>query len=378
MSQHGVEVSGHGPYDAVVVVSFGGPQGPDDVIPFLENVTRGRNVPKERLAEVAEIYMHFGGVSPLNEQNQALANQLQRVLRERGNPMPVYLGNRNWHPFLSDTAKQMHQDGVKRALAFVTSAFSSYSSCRQYLQDIEQACAGVESLEVHKLRAFHNYPGFVALQTQAVSAAVKELLHQGLPLSSIRVVFTAHSLPMVMAAACDYEKQLRETARLVMAQIEWSQLAQEFGGAVAAASEPAQPHGWDLAWQSRSGPPQVKWLEPDIGDHLPAVAFYGRGPLREGRCRGVAVVPLGFLSDHMEVMNDLDRVARQIAEDFNLKFARAATVGQSEEFAELVADLVLERTSGTSERLHVGKLTVAPDVCALDCCPASAGSAGVG
>ena len=215
-------------YDALVVVSFGGPEGPDDVIGFLENVTRGRNIPKARLEEVAEVYMSFGGASPLNEQNRTLVKQLERVLRERGNPLPVYLGNRNWHPFLADTAEQMRQDGVKRALGFVTSAFSSYSSCRQYLEDIERACAAADGLEIHKLRGFHNHPSFVELQTQVTADAVETMLGQGLSLASIRIIFTAHSLPQEMADVCDYEKQLRETARLVMAGIDWQRLAARF------------------------------------------------------------------------------------------------------------------------------------------------------
>jgi len=373
-SQHGAGQDSQ--YDALVVVSFGGPEGPDDVIPFLENVTRGRNIPKARLEEVAEIYKAVGGVSPLNDQNRALVEQLERVLRERGNPMPVYLGNRNWHPFLADTAKKMRQDGVKRALGFVTSAFSSYSSCRQYLEDIAQACAAADGLEIHKLRAFHNHPSFVELQTQATADAAGALLRQGLPLASLRIIFTAHSLPQDMAVACDYEQQLREVASLVMDSIDWQRLAADHSATAtrndsaetAAVGQSAQPHGWDLVWQSRSGPPHVKWLEPDIGDHLPAVAFYGRGPLRAGRCRGVVVVPLGFLSDHMEVINDLDQVARQIAADFKLAFERAATVGSSERFADLVADLVDERMSGSPERPHLGKLAVSPDFCAPDCC----------
>ena len=368
----GAEVGG-GNYDAVVVVSFGGPEGPADVLPFLENVTRGRNIPPERLAEVSQVYEAHGGVSPLNEQNRDLAARLEAELRERGHGLPVYLGNRNWHPYLADTFEQLRQAGVKRALALVTSAFSSYSSCRQYLEDMEAAGAVVGNEEgttaelvVHKLRAFHNHPRFVELQAEVVAQAVGQLLEQGLLLEQTRVVFTAHSLPLAQAEVCDYEPQLRETARLVMDSIDWAQLAQGSGGA-------AQPHGWDLVWQSRSGPPQVKWLEPDIGDHLPAVAFFGSGPNRDGRCLGVVAVPLGFLSDHMEVINDLDQVASQVAQDFNLKFQRAATVSAADGFVELATDLVEERLLGLSERPSVGELAVAPDFCPVDCCVAPAG-----
>ena len=370
-------------YDAVVVVSFGGPEGPADVLPFLENVTRGRNIPPERLAEVAKVYEAHGGVSPLNEQNRDLAARLEAELRERGHGLPVYLGNRNWHPYLADTFEQLRQAGVKRALALVTSAFSSYSSCRQYLEDMEAAGAVVGAgdgsvasaaggdgataeLVVHKLRAFHNHPRFVELQAEAVAQAVGQLLGQGLLLEQVRVIFTAHSLPLSQAEVCDYEPQLRETARLVMDSIDWAQLGQGSSGA-------AQPHGWDLVWQSRSGPPQVKWLEPDIGDHLPAVAFFGSGPNRDGRCLGVVAVPLGFLSDHMEVINDLDQIASQVAQDFNLKFQRAATVSSSGGFVELVADLVEERLLGLSERPSVGDLVVATDFCPADCCVVPAG-----
>ena len=373
-----------GNYDAVVVVSFGGPEGPADVLPFLENVTRGRNIPPERLAEVAKVYEAHGGVSPLNEQNRDLAARLEAELRERGHGLPVYLGNRNWHPYLADTFEQLRQAGVKRALALVTSAFSSYSSCRQYLEDMAAAGAVVgdgvagrdnstAELVVHKLRAFHNHPRFVELQAEVVAQAVGQLLEQGLLLEQTRVVFTAHSLPLSQAQVCDYEAQLRETARLVMDSIDWAQLAQGHGGVASSPTETVQPHGWDLVWQSRSGPPQVKWLEPDIGDHLPAVAFFGSGPNRDGRCLGVVAAPLGFLSDHMEVINDLDQVASQVAQDFNLKFQRAATVSAADGFVELVADLVEERLLGLSERPSVGELAVAPDFCPVDCCVVPAG-----
>lgn len=356
-------------YDAVIVISFGGPEGPDDVIAFIDNVAAGRDIPPERLAEVAEVYMSHGGVSPLNQQNRTFITQLEQALAGRGIKLPVYFGNRNWHPFLADTAKQMHQDGIRRALGFVTSAFSSYSSCRQYLENIEAACAGVGAeagpapgLEIHKLRGFFNHPQFVAVQAELVSQAVGTLLAQGIPLDAVRILFCAHSLPVAMAEVCDYELQLRETARLTMAQIDWPQLAQAEAGTA------AWPHGWDLVWQSRSGPPQVKWLAPDIGDHLPAVAFFGRGPERDGRCQGVVAVPLGFLSENMEVLFDLDQTARQVAQDYKLKFARAAAASSSDKFADLVADLVAERISGSDQRPHLGELSASPDFCAPGCC----------
>ena len=352
-------------YDAVVVVSFGGPEKAGDVRPFLQNVARGRDIPEERLAEVEAVYLSHGGASPANELNRDLVERLKQALEESGNPMPVYLGNRNWHPYLKDTLGEMAGDGVKRALAFVTSGFSSYSSCRQYREDIEAAVEALpdgEKIEIHKLRGFFNHPDFISIQAEAVRESVRELTSEGFALSAIRIIFTAHSLPMESAKVCSYETQLRESSRLVMEEIDWSGLA---------GIESEAPHGWDLVWQSRSGPPMVKWLEPDIGDHIPAVAFFGSGPNRAGRCQAIVVVPIGFVSDHMEVIQDLDTVASQVAQDFNLAFRRASTVGSNPRFPQMIASLVAERIDPASQPLSIGNAQPLPDFCPKDCCPIS-------
>lgn len=352
-------------YDAVVIVSFGGPEEAEDVRPFLENVAQGRDIPEERLAEVEAVYLSHGGVSPANELNRDLAERLTQALAESGNPMSVYLGNRNWHPYLSDTVREMEADGVRRALAFATAGFSSYPSCRQYLEDIEEAVGALpdeEKIEIHKLRGFFNHPDFISIQAEAVRESVKELISDGFELSAIRIIFTAHSLPMESAKVCDYEAQLSEASRLVMEEIDWSGLAVGEGASDV-------PHGWDLVWQSRSGPQSVKWLEPDICDHIPAVAFFGRGPNREGRCQAIVVVPIGFVSDHMEVIQDLDTVACQVAQDFNLAFRRASTVGSNQRFPQMIASLIAERIDPAAQPLSVGSMPPLPDFCQESCCP---------
>ena len=382
-------------YDAVVIVSFGGPEKAEDVRPFLENVAQGRDIPEERLAEVEAVYLSHGGASPANELNRDLAERLKQALEESGNPMPVYLGNRNWHPYLIDTVREMAADGVRRALAFATAGFSSYSSCRQYLEDIETAVGALldeQKIEIHKLRGFFNHPDFISIQAEAVRESVKELTSEGFELSAVRIIFTAHSLPMESAKVCDYEAQLREASQLVMEEIDWSDLAHGESDVLLGGDEVPQeesempqgedktpqeesdvpqtaPHGWDLVWQSRSGPPSVKWLEPDIGDHIPAVAFFGSGPNRAGRCQAIVVVPIGFVSDHMEVIQDLDTVASQVAQDFNLAFRRAYTVGSNPGFPKMLASLVAERIDPAAQPLSIGNALPLPDFCREDCCP---------
>lgn len=384
-------------YDAVVIVSFGGPEKGEDVRAFLANVAQGRDIPEERLAEVEAVYHSHGGASPANELNRDLAERLTQALEESGNPMPVYLGNRNWHPYLGDTVGEMAGDGVRRALAFVTAGFSSYPSCRQYLEDIEAAVAALpdgKKIEIHKLRGFFNHPDFISIQAEAVSKSAKELISEGFELSAIRIIFTAHSLPMESAKVCDYEAQLREASRLVMEEIDWSGLASRESDVLLGGDEVPQgesympqredkmpqeesdvpqeaPHGWDLVWQSRSGPPSVKWLEPDIGDHIPAVAFFGSGPNRAGRCQAIVVVPIGFVSDHMEVIQDLDTVASQVAQDFKLAFRRASTVGSNLGFPKMIASLVAERIDPAAQPLSIGSTPPLPDFCEEGCCPRS-------
>ncbi|MFI6482051.1 ferrochelatase [Nonomuraea sp. NPDC050663] len=288
-----------GNYDALLVLSFGGPEGPDDVVPFLENVVRGRNVPRERLLEVAEHYQSFGGVSPINEQNRALVSALRDEL-----DVPVYWGNRNWHPFGEETVLRMKDDGVARAAVFATSAFAGYSSCRQYYEDI--ARISIEGgPELIKMRHFGDHPGFVEAMADRVRVALEKI---GRP---ARLVFTAHSIPTSMAAVSRYEEQLRRSAALVSRAL-------------------GRTEEWDLVWQSRSGPPEVPWLEPDVLDHLRTLD------------EPVVLAPIGFVSDHMEVVYDLDTEARQLADELNLPMERAATVGTHPRFVAMVRELMEE------------------------------------
>ena len=330
------------PYDAVLVVSFGGPEGPDDVMPFLENVTRGKGVPRARLLEVARHYDQLGGVSPINAQNRQLIRALEAELAAHGPRLPIYWGNRNWHPLLADTLGQMADDGVRRAIAYVTSAYSSYSGCRQYLEDIGRAreAVGPKAPQVDKLRAFYNHPGLI----EAVSDRVRDALESlsATAGESAQVVFTAHSLPLSMSASCAYVEQLQEASRLV---------AERLG-----------LRDWTLAYQSRSGPPAQPWLEPDVCDCLRQLKSQG--------ATAVVVVPIGFLSDHVEVVYDLDTEARQLSAELGLSFRRAATVGTHPTFVAMIRELILERVDATTPRRFLGDQGPRPDVCADDCCPA--------
>lgn len=317
-------------YDALLIISFGGPEKPDDVLPFLQNVTAGRGVPQERLLEVAEHYYHFGGKSPINDQCRQLIEALRLHIK-----IPIYWGNRNWHPLLLDTLRQMKADGVKKALAFMTSGYSSYSGCRQYRENVSaaQAVMGEGYPEVHKLRVFYNHPLFIEACADRVRA-VKS--------GQQRLVVTAHSIPCSMAATSDYEKQLRETARLV---------AEATGFAE-----------FDLVYQSRSGSPEVPWLGPDILEHL--------RDLKERGVDDVLVAPLGFVSDHMEVLYDLDTEASELAGELRIKFARAATVGDHPAFVRMIAELVDERQDLSAPKRAVGLYGPSHDVCPANCCPA--------
>jgi ferrochelatase len=329
-------------YDAILVVSFGGPEGHDDVIPFLENVLRGRNVPRERMLAVAEHYYHFDGKSPINQQTRELITALKDELARHGPKLPVYWGNRNWHPMLADTLRQMKNDGVKRALAFVTSAYSSYSGCRQYREDIARAQAEVAegAPQVDKLRVFFNHPGFL----EATEDRLKEALAQ-IPANAqhnVQLVYVAHSIPMSMADTSDYVKQLEEVRRL--------------------ASQALGISNDVLVYQSRSGAPGQPWLEPDILDHLREVK-------QKNLASAVIVAPISFISDHMEVLYDLDIEARQLCDSLSLPMARAKTVGVHPKFIAMIRELIRERTE-EAERRALGPLGPRQDVCAEDCCPA--------
>lgn len=328
-------------FDAILVVSFGGPDGPDDVIPFLENVLRGRNVPRERMLEVAEHYHHFGGTSPINAQNRALIAALVNELNTHGPQLPVYWGNRNWHPQLAGTLAEMADDGIQHALAFFTSPYSSYSGCRQYRENIEAARAEVGSSAplVSKLRAYFNHPGFVEPMIDRVTSAYEELDESQRERAPL--IFTAHSIPGAMAATCEYENQLREACRLV--------------------ADGAGKSGWQVVFQSRSGPPAQPWLEPDICDVLREIG-------QQNAAKDVVVAPIGFISDHMEVVYDLDYEAAEVCRKGGINMIRAATVGTHPRFVGMIRELIVERVDESTQRSALGDLGSSHDECPVDCC----------
>ena len=299
-------------FDALLLLSFGGPEGPEQVMPFLENVTRGRGIPRERLVDVAEHYLHFGGVSPINGINRALIEQL-RVAQD----LPVYFGNRNWEPYVEDAVTAMRDNGVRRAAVFTTSAWGGYSSCTQYVEDIARAraAAGDGAPELVKLRHYFDHPLFVEMFTDAITAAA-----QTVP-DGARLVFTAHSIPVSARSRCGtdlYARQVAYASKLV--------------------ADTAGFDDYDQVWQSRSGPPQVPWLEPDVADHLSALA--------EAGTQAVIICPIGFVADHIEVVWDLDQELRQQAEQAGIAFARASTPNADPRFARLAADLIDELRDG--------------------------------
>ena len=303
------------PFDAILLLSFGGPEGPDDVLPFLEKVTAGRGVSQERLEIVARQYDTFDGVSPLNAQCRRIRAALEDALALAGHPLPVYWGNRNWIPFLPDVVEKMAQDGVSRALAVATSAYRSYSGCRQYRDDLDRACAevGMSAPVIDKIRPFYDHPTFIDLFAAATEVALARLDKR-----DVHLVFTAHSIPESMADAFDYQAQVNQVARLV-----------------AERAAPGIP--WSVAWQSRSGPPSIPWLEPDINDELRRVAASGAS--------NVIIVPIGFVSDHMEVLFDLDVKAAATARSLGLTLERAVTPGTrpEPEFIDMLVELIRER-----------------------------------
>jgi len=327
-------------YDSILVVSFGGPENRADVMPFLENVVRGKNVPPERLKEVAAHYNHFEGKSPINDQNRALIAALEEELRKSEIDLPIYWGNRNWDPFILEALREMRDDGKKRALAFVTSAYSSYSGCRQYRESIEEARKelGEGAPVVDKLRVFYNHPGFIEANVECLLAALETLPKERRECA--RVAFSAHSIPISMAENCDYADQIEETARLV--------------------AEGARHDRWQLVYQSRSGPPHVPWLGPDILEHLDALA--------QINTNDVVVAPIGFVSDHMEVVWDLDHEARDHASELGITLTRAPTVGTHPAFVAMIRELIEERLGKVSVRQALGKRGPSHDVCPPDCC----------
>ena len=332
----------HNSADAILLLSFGGPDSAAEVMPFLENVLRGRNIPRERMLEVAEHYYHFGGRSPINDQNRELLAALRGVLAADGPDLPVYWGNRNWHPLLADTLRQMTAEGVRRAFAFVTSAYSSYSGCRQYLEDLARAreAVGSGAPEVLKLRVFYNHPGFIEPMADRVRAALERIPSAGRAAAAL--AFTAHSIPVSMSETSRYVQQVEEACRLV---------AERVGRA-----------DYRLVFQSRSGAPGQPWLGPDVLEYL-------RETAAAGSPRDVILAPIGFISDHMEVVYDLDTEACRLGAELGLNVVRAQTVGADPRFAAMIRELVLERTAAAPQRA-LGQLGPSHDVCAEDCCPA--------
>ncbi|MEV7178154.1 ferrochelatase [Kitasatospora sp. NPDC093679] len=357
----------HAPYDALLLLSFGGPEGPEDVVPFLENVTRGRGIPKERLAEVGKHYFLFGGVSPINEQNRELLAALRKDFADHGLDLPVYWGNRNWAPYLADTLKEIAADGHRRVLTLATSAYAGYSGCRQYRENLADALAGLArdglpALRVDKLRHFYNHPGFVGPMIDATLAALGDLPEE--VRAGAHLVFTTHSIPN---AAADSSGAPDDPARgtpggaYVAQHLDVARLVAEAVAAVTGAAD----RPWELVYQSRSGAPHVPWLEPDVCDRLEELHAAG--------APAAVMVPIGFVSDHMEVKYDLDTEAAAKAAELGLPVARAATVGADPRFAAAVRELVLERAAAERgvavDRRALGTLGPSHDVCAAACCP---------
>ncbi|RKN72807.1 ferrochelatase [Streptomyces klenkii] len=356
----------HAPYDALLLLSFGGPEGPDDVVPFLENVTRGRGIPRERLKEVGQHYFLFGGVSPINDQNRALLGALRKEFAEHGTDLPVYWGNRNWAPYLTDTLREIAADGRRRVLTLATSAYASYSGCRQYRENLADALAaleaeGVTPPRVDKLRHYFNHPGFVRPMADAVLAALSELpeaVREG-----ARLAFTTHSIPTAAADSSGPAEGHGDGGAYVAQHLDVARTIAE-----AVRAETGREHPWQLVYQSRSGAPHIPWLEPDICDHLEASHAAG--------VPAVVMVPIGFVSDHMEVKYDLDTEATAKAAELGLPVARAATVGADPRFAAAVRELVLERAATERgehpARCALGALGPSHDLCPVGCCPARA------
>jgi ferrochelatase len=342
------------PYDALLLVSFGGPERPEDVLPFLENVTRGRGIPRERLAEVGQHYYAFGGRSPINDQCRALLSAVRADLAAHGIHIPVYWGNRNWDPYLRETLTAMADDGVGRAAAFVTSAYASYSGCRQYRENLYDAVAGLDQApHIDKLRHYFNHPGFVTANADGVIASLETLSEA--ERAGARLVFVTHAIPTTMADGSGpvggaYQAQHLSTAGLVADQVR-------------AATDRA--YAWDLVYCSRSGSPRTPWLEPDVNHHLERLHATGTS--------AVVVVPIGFVSDHMEVVYDLDTEAAATAARLGLPMRRAATAGVHPAFVAVVRDLLLERAAAERgepvSRAAAGGLGPAWDLCAVGCCP---------
>jgi ferrochelatase len=352
------------PYDALLLLSFGGPEGPDDVVPFLENVTRGRGIPRERLKEVGRHYFLFGGVSPINAQNRELLQALRKDFADHGVDLPVYWGNRNWAPYLTDTLREISDAGHRQVLVLATSAYASYSGCRQYRENLAASLAvlaeeGRPRPRVDKLRHYFNHPGFVAPMADAVLTALAELPEQ--VRDGARIAFTTHSIPTAAADTSGPVEGHGDGGAYVAQHLDVARLVAERVREATGVDRP-----WSLVYQSRSGAPHIPWLEPDICDHLEEVHAAG--------APAVVMAPIGFVSDHMEVKYDLDTEAAAKAAELGLPVSRAGTVGADPRFAAAVRDLVLERAAAERgarpARCALGALGPSHDVCPVGCCPA--------
>ena len=353
------------PYDALLVVSFGGPEKAEDVVPFLENVTRGRGIPKERLEEVGQHYFLFGGRSPINDLNRAFIAAIEEDFRGAGLDLPVYWGNRNWDPYLADTLRTMRDDGVRRALCLFTSAYSSYSGCRQYRENLAEAVAEVGECapRLDRVRHYFNHPGFVEPMVDATLAALADLPAR--TRNDAHILYVTHSVPTSMNDASGLGGRYLQTGS---ERPGGAYVGQHLSVAAEITDRVRQQTGHrfttDLVYCSRSGPPHVPWLEPDIGDRIKELAKDGT--------TAVVAVPIGFVSDHMEVIYDLDTEAKAVAEEVGVAFSRAATAGVDPRFVAMVRDLVLERSAAERgaepDRPAVGALTASWDVCPAGCC----------
>jgi ferrochelatase len=343
-------------YDAFLLVGFGGPEGPDDVMPFLENVTRGRGIPRERLEAVSHHYLALGGVSPINEQNRQLVAALRAEFERRGIELPIYWGNRNWDPYLTPEVERIAADGHKRVIAWATSAYSSYSGCRQYREDLARALLESDldgQLAIDKIRHCFDHPGFVEPFADGLMVALRELADEGFGVADTRVMFTTHSIPLTMAAASGPPGDFDENGAYV------AQHLAAIEAIVAAAGQEVEVPAWSLVYQSRSGPPQMPWLEPDINDAL--------SEAHDGGMRAVVVVPVGFVSDHVEVIWDLDHEAQETCDELGVRMVRTPTPGVDPRFVAGIADLVQERHAGTAP-LALSPLGPWRNVCAAGCC----------
>lgn len=348
-------------YDAILLTTFGGPESVEEVMPFLERVTAGRGVPRERLEEVSQHYLALGGVSPINDQNRNLLKCLREEFTRRGMETPIYWGNRNSHPFLTEALQQISRDGHRRVLAFVSSAYASYSGCRQYRENLAQALLDTELngiLTVDKVRNYFDHPGFISPFAKGLTQALKTLQNNGVNATNTRIFFTTHSIPISMAETSGPES-LRNTLghgvyvaqHNVAAGRILAEVGEQFAGEI--------PQ-WSLVYQSRSGAPHIPWLEPDIGDALRSATAAGT--------TAVIVVPIGFISDHVEVIWDLDHEARELADELGIQFLRVNTPGTTDEFITGVVDLIQERQIQIDNK-SLSQSDAGADFCAVGCCP---------